>query len=448
MIHTIFHKMAVIFSCVVLISGSELLSQEAAIHYQDKKQTAEEEDKADVASIDPKRVIKMAAFANEPTAHHLAKKLIKSKKRATTPADNFLLAIIAENPAEIKRTYKELGSLASYLEGCVPKKIGEDVFVPARSISPFAFIRSDKVAKLVLSLEKNIIPVRVNWLCMNEELLQTYINAKIDLAAESEKIDWLAISSELITTLKKHGITAPTYIDGSAAAQLTAEELESFFKSTGHNPSQLLIHYAVHSEIEPCQKLELLVQKGMNVQDKDYISSVLEKPEIVKTLLRLGAKKEKALKKVTDIISQLENNSANAPSTTTDKAEINAENYRTYCYVRDLLEGKVPLDEPSGDMNKKQGKTTGKISAKLQDKARKKLRALGIEETDYNKELKKVIVCKTEADKKLAKALILAGADVKTNGSIYLKKAAEHPDVVKLLRIAGANEAESPANVK
>lgn len=400
----------------------------------------------DIASVDSKKVIKMAAFANDPKAHQLAKKLIKAQKWTNTSADDFLLAIIAESPAEIKRTYKEIGSLAKFLEGCVPKQLGENARSVPTSISPFAFIRNAKIAKLILSLEKNIIPVRVNWECMNADLFRIYMNAKMDLPAESEKINWFSLSPDMIELLKNHDVIAPGHTLVTAAVGEKSEVLEALIKS-GLQPNQSLLEYALKSEIEPCPKLELLVRHGVNVQDKNYICEVLEKPEIVKTLLRLGAKKEEALKRVNAIISQLEN-AVGTILVDANRRVIHFEDYQTYCYVRDLLEGKAPLDEPSVDKQNQQDKKTGKIPAKLQEKARKKLKALGIEETDYNKTLKKVIACKTEADKKLAKVLILAGADVKKNGSVYLKKAAGHPDVIKLLRLAGASDAPSPTKGK
>lgn len=426
----------------------------AAQRYQDDdlvkklaKRIAFQEADEDIATIAPKSVIKMAAFANAPKAHKLAKQLIKAKKWANTPADNFLLAIIAESPAEIKRTYKEIGSLAKFLEGCVPKKLGENAWSGTTSISPFAFIRNAEIAKLILSLEKNIIPVRVNWECMNAGLFRIYMDAKMDLPAESEKINWFSLSSDMIELLKNHDVIAPPKTLVNAAIDGKSEALEAFIK-LGLRPNQSLLKYALKSEIEPCPKLELLVRHGVNVQDENYICDVLEKPEIVKTLLRLGAKKEEALKRVTAIIAQLENAVVGTILVDENKRVIRHEDYQRYCYVRDLLEGKAPLDAPSVDEQKPQGKKSGKISAKLQEKARKKLSALGIEKKDYNKTLKKVIACKTEADKKLAKILILAGADVKKNGSVYLKKAAGHPDVIKLLRIAGASDAPSPTKSK
>lgn len=172
----------------------------------------------------------------------------------------------------------------------------------------------------------------------------------------------------------------------------------------------------------------------------------------MKALLRVEAKKEEALKKVNADIALFEKAPVATKFTHTEKSTTRAlcmADYAVCCEVRDMLEGKVSTEAApeETDANEKEEQKGKGIPEKLRTKARKKLSSMGIEMKDYTAKLKEVITCKTPEDKKLAKTLILAGADVQTRGGYYMKKAAAHPDVLKLLRIAGAEKA-SPKKAK
>ncbi|MBR5523609.1 MAG: hypothetical protein IKV82_09115 [Akkermansia sp.] len=90
-----------------------------------------------------------------------------------------------------------------------------------------------------------------------------------------------------------------------------------------------------------------------------------------------------------------------------------------------------------------------RVSDELQSKAQKKLSGMGIEPAQYAEKLREVIDCKSEEDKKLAKTLLLAGANPFT-GKYNLKELTpklnetlKHADVVKLIRMVSADAYES-----
>ncbi len=102
-------------------------------------------------------------------------------------------------------------------------------------------------------------------------------------------------------------------------------------------------------------------------------------------------------------------------------------------------------EEPTPAQETKPSPKDKGIPAELRAKAEKKLTSLGIKSAEYDAKLDEVIDCKSDADRKLAKMLILAGADVKDKGGEYLQRSEKHADVTKLLRIAGA-KAQQPGN--
>lgn len=99
--------------------------------------------------------------------------------------------------------------------------------------------------------------------------------------------------------------------------------------------------------------------------------------------------------------------------------------------------------QPSGKVAK------SRVSDESRSKAQKKLSDMGIEPAQYAEKLREVISCKSEEDKKLAKTLLLAGANPflgKYNNKELASKlngALKHADVVKLMRQVSADAYES-----
>ena len=90
-----------------------------------------------------------------------------------------------------------------------------------------------------------------------------------------------------------------------------------------------------------------------------------------------------------------------------------------------------------------------RVSDELRSKAQKKLSGMGIEPAQYAEKLREVIDCKSVEDKKLAKTLLLAGANP-FNGKYNVKELTpklnetlKHADVVKLIRMVSADAYES-----
>lgn len=90
-----------------------------------------------------------------------------------------------------------------------------------------------------------------------------------------------------------------------------------------------------------------------------------------------------------------------------------------------------------------------RVSDELRSKAQKKLSGMGIEPAQYAEKLREVIDCKSEEDKKLAKTLLLAGANPFTGKynskelTPKLNETLKHADVVKLIRMVSADAHES-----
>lgn len=108
-----------------------------------------------------------------------------------------------------------------------------------------------------------------------------------------------------------------------------------------------------------------------------------------------------------------------------------------------LLGGVAPCAYAGSDSADKAEETVPGFSEKLRTRAQEKLQSLGIEEDEYNEKLQEVIGKDSKKDRRLAKLLIMAGADMDEHGGDYLKKAAAHADVVKLLKKAGAKKESS-----
>ena len=301
-------------------------------------------------------VIRKASGQNNPDAHAEAKKLVKAKKWTEHKSVNFLLAVTAENPAEIKRTAKELGSISDFIRNqCLPTQRGSWVVHPTHS-SPFSLIRSVKIAKLVLSLEKNLVPVRVNWSCMTPQLLNVYLKAKLDMnapksdldenariqsgmKAEKDYIEWSLMTPEMLELLKPHGVEAPEDFLDNHLGDMSYDTLQAFIEG-GFKPGKEALGSVIYSDISPARKIDLLVKHGADPLAKDYIDKVHAKPEVVKALVRAGAKKDEALKNIQSKINTIEN----GPVASTPDGSNKYSDYKTLVMVRDILEGKISTD--------------------------------------------------------------------------------------------------------
>lgn len=108
-----------------------------------------------------------------------------------------------------------------------------------------------------------------------------------------------------------------------------------------------------------------------------------------------------------------------------------------------LLGGVVPCAFAADDSADKTEETAPGFSEKLRTRAQEKLQSMGIEEDEYDEKLQEVIGKDSKKDRRLAKLLIMAGADMEEHGGEYLKKAASQADVIKLLKKAGAKKGAS-----
>ena len=339
----------------------------------------------------PIDAIKKASGQDNPEAHAAAKKLVKAKKWTENKEINFLLAVTAENPAEIKRTAKELGSISDFINNqCLPRLSGSWVIHPPHS-SPFALIRDAKIAKVVLSLEKNLVPVRVNWDCMTPKLLKLYLNAKMDMNAppsdldenarrqsgmkqEKDLINWEKTSPEMLNLLKEQGVEPPADFLDENLAHMSLGTLQAFLEA-GFKPGESALNAAIYSNVDAVKKIDLLVKHGANPQAKDYLDSALDKPEIAKALVRAGASKDKALKTIQDRIAKMEN----GPVASTADGFYSYADYRTFVTVRDILEGKISTDPapeaeagPAGETTADNDGDDGETKKKAKKKGKKK----------------------------------------------------------------------------
>lgn len=157
--------------------------------------------------MDAKAIIGKIAYLHVPDEHAAAKTLVKAKKWTDDAKRNFLLAVAAENPAEIKRTYAKMGcELSEFIKKeCLPQEHGGYVVHPFYC-SPFALIRNAKIAKLVLSLDKKTVAIRVNWHCMTPEMLQILKEDGVSIPENliDENID--TMSATLLESLLKSGV--------------------------------------------------------------------------------------------------------------------------------------------------------------------------------------------------------------------------------------------------
>lgn len=379
---------------------------DAAQKYNDKglmKELAERKlvpaaGKDSAPNLEAKEILRMAAFLDCPEAHAAAKALVKAKKWTDKAETNFLLAIAAENPSEIKRLSKEIGSFAKFVEDSVPKPQGGYV-VQALHYSPFALIRSPKIAKLVLSLEKGVKPIRVNWNCMSPALLKLYLNAKMDMDApksdlgdrvrrmtdlltEKELIRWHKLNPEMVELLKNHGVEIPEDGLTSNVDKLPLDMMEYFIKQ-GIKPGEHAMNAVIYAEDVDTipQKIELLAKAGLKAEDHHIMASI-GKPEVIKALVRVGVEKESSLADIKARIATLEK----APLGSSVLHSYKGSNYnptfslyQDYCVARDILEGKIsseaaPVETPDEDEKAKPDKKKKKKGQKGKkgDKKKKK----------------------------------------------------------------------------
>lgn len=80
------------------------------------------------------------------------------------------------------------------------------------------------------------------------------------------------------------------------------------------------------------------------------------------------------------------------------------------------------------------------ISEGLRKKARKALHFKGIEPDSYDEKLRGLIGKDDATSIRLTRLLIMAGADVRTHESRYMKAAAAQPEIIDLLKKAGAED--------
>lgn len=103
-----------------------------------------------------------------------------------------------------------------------------------------------------------------------------------------------------------------------------------------------------------------------------------------------------------------------------------------------LLGGVVPCALADNNSESMAQETAPGFSEKLSKRAQEKLQSMGIAEAEYDAKLQEVIGKDSKKDRRLAKLLIMAGADMEEHGGEYLTKAAAQADVLKLLKKAGA----------
>lgn len=381
---------------------------DAALKYNDEglmKELAERKlvpaaGKDSAPTLEAEEILRMAAFQDCPEAHAAAKALVKAKKWTDKAETNFLLAIAAENPSEIKRLSKEIGSFAKFVEDSVPKSQSGYV-VQALHYSPFALIRSPKIAKLVLSLEEGVKPIRVNWNCMSPALLKLYLNAKMDMNApksnlaakvlrrrtdmlmEHELIRWHKLNPEMVEILKNQGVKISEEVLTNDVDKLPLDMMEYFIKQ-GIKPGESAMNdilYAEDIDTIP-QKIELLAKAGLKAEDY-HIRSSIGKPEAIKALVRIGVEKESSLADINARIATLEKaplGSSVLHSYKGSKSNLTFSLYRDYCVARDILEGKIsseaaPVETPDEDEKAKpdkKKKTKGKKGDKKKKKGKKK----------------------------------------------------------------------------